>query len=378
MAGRVLSKKNETMLRQALDALDMVLSTIGEDDAEAEEAQEAGDLAGEFVPLVESAVRADGSALLRVIVPGWGSSGFYPAEVLKRDGPRIFKAGQTKMWWDHASPAEEAERPEGSLTNLAGELIGDAYWNDAGPAGPGLYAEAKVFGPYRTAVNELAPHIGVSIRASGRTKQGEAEGRKGPIVEELVAARSIDYVVTPGAGGKIVQMFEAARPRTAAPMTQANLAIDEGGEMDKELETKFAEAQAESQKRIDALAAENARMREGLILRDAREAVREALAGATVPDVTRARLLEQLSANPPTVEGALDRTALAAKITEAVAAEQAYLAQAAGYGSGRITGMGGAAGEPAAVDVSGRMKEAFGLLGLSDAEASVAAKGRGW
>ena len=104
------------------------------------------------------------------------------------------------MHWDHQTATEEAERPEGSLTTLAGELISDARWQDSGQAGPGLYADAKVFGPYQEAVNELAPHIGVSIRASGRTKQGEAEGRKGPILEQLVAARSCDFVVTPGAG----------------------------------------------------------------------------------------------------------------------------------------------------------------------------------
>ena len=175
-------------------------------------------------------------------------------------------------------------------------------------------------------------------------------------------------------------MFESARngarPAVAA---QIDMQLDQGGEMDKESETKFSEMQAANQKRIDDLAAENARMREGLILRDAREAVREALAAVTVPDVTRARLLESLSANPPVTEGALDREALATKVTETVKAEQTYLAEAAGYGSGRITGMGGAAAEPdKAEDTAARMKEAFGRLGLSAEESEIAARGRGY
>jgi hypothetical protein len=334
---------------------------------------------GDFVPLTESAVRSDGTALIKVIQSGWGSSGFYPAEVLKRDGPQVFKAS-TKMFWDHPTVAEESERPEGSLGNLAGELISDARWQDSGPAGPGLYADAKVFKPYQEAVNELAPHIGVSIRAAGRTKQGEAEGRKGPIVEQLITARSADFVTIAGAGGKIVHMFEAARPHPAAPVTHTN---QEEQPMDnKEFETKLAEAQqreAARDQEIDKLRQDNARMREAMILRDARDLVSGALAGATVPDVTFSRLHAQLSANPPTKDGALDREALAVKVAEAVKAEQAYLAEAAGYGSGRIVGMGASgAGEPVVVDVSDKLKEAFGLMGLSDAESSIAAKGRGW
>lgn len=464
MAGRVLSKKNESSLRAALDALQAVLAALNEDEDEGKDARakeaaapvgdldeaanvgayleadlhtsmiarvngmygdgrlnrperdaaigavagafeafraalersapdlyargpwqdapdpvapdmtEAGDLAGEFVPLSEAAVRRDGTALLKIIAPGWGSSGYYPADVLRRDGPAVFKAG-TKGYWDHPTATEEAERPEGSLERLASELVSDARWMDAGPAGPGLYADAKIFKPYQEAVGELAPHIGVSIRAAGRTKQGEAEGRKGPIVEQLVAARSVDWVTVPGAGGRVVEMFEAARPKPAAPVTENE---QTGGQMavDTEWERKLQEAQ----ERLAAQDAEIARMREGLILRDAREAVREGLAGASVPDVTKGRLLESLAANPPVKDGALDRETLAARVTEAVRAEQAYLAEAAGYGSGRIVGMGGGqVAEPVMPeDTAARMREAFGALGLSPEEAEIAARGRGW
>lgn len=385
MAGRVLSKKNESALRAALEQIGAVLAELDETDtetdagtagepeadADGETAKEAGDLAGEFVPLTEAAVRQDGTVRLKLIAPGWGSSGYYPPDVLRRDGPQVFAKG-TKGFWDHPTATEEAERPEGTLDRLASELLSDAQWQDNGPAGPGLYADAKVFKPYQEAVNELAPHIGVSIRAAGRTRQGEAEGRKGPIVEQLVAARSVDWVTVPGAGGRVVEMFEAARPRAAAPVTTSN--EQQGGQMavDQEFETKLAE-------RLAALEAENGRLREAMILRDARDAVREALGGASVPDVTKARLLGALSSNPPVVDGALDRTALLTRVSEAVSAEQAYLAEAAGYGSGRIVGMGGGqVAEPVKPeDQAAAMREAFGALGLSEQEAEIAARGRG-
>ena len=325
----------------------------------------AGDMAEAFVmesdivPLTEQALSADGTALLKLIAPGWGSSGFYPAAVLERDGPQIFKAG-TKAFWNHATPMEDAERPEGDLNALAAELVTDARWESSHAQGPGLYANAKVFAPYREAVNELAPHIGVSIRALGRATQGEAEGRKGPIIQALTAARSTDFVTVPGAGGKIVEMFEAARPRTvAAKTTQEGETVDS-----KELQ--------EANARLEQ---ENARLREAMLLSVARTFVEGKLADAQVPDVTKVRLVERLSANPPVKEGTLDEAAFALAIETAIGAEREYLAKAAG--DGRVVGMGAApAVDAKPVDVAAGMKEAFTRIGLSAEEAAIAAAGR--
>src|SRR5207245_1127898 len=66
---------------------------------------------------------------------------------------------------------------------------------------------------FREHVDSLAKHIGMSIRAAGRAKEGKADGRSGPIIEQLTRGISVDYVTTPGAGGKILQLFEAARGR---------------------------------------------------------------------------------------------------------------------------------------------------------------------
>lgn len=298
----------------------------------------------EFIPLVEKAVRRDGTIPVKLIAPGWGSSGYYPGEVLERDGPQVFRKG-TQMLWDHPTASEEAERPEGSLNDLAAELVSDARYAD-GPAGPGLYADAKVFGPYREAVDELAPHIGVSIRALGRAVQGEAEGRKGPIIQQLTAVRTVDFVTQAGAGGKVIEMFEAARLSRHAPQQE-----------DESVDTK------QLQEAVARLEQENARMKEALLLRDAREFVRQELAAATVPDVTKQRLVEQLSANPAVAEGGeLDRDAYRTRIAEAVQAEAEYLAQA--VPTGKVVGMGGAPPMQSGEDVSKRLADAFARLGV--------------
>lgn len=324
---------------------------------------EAGELAPDFIPLVEKAVRRDGTIPIKVIAPGWGTSGYYPADVLERDGPRLFGAG-LQMFWDHQTAQEEAERPEGSLEDLAAVLTTPARWESNGAAGPGLYADAKVFPAYVESVDSLAPHIGVSIRASGRAQPGEAEGRKGPIVQAIASVKSIDFVTKPGAGGQILQLFEAARPQRQ-PSKETH--------MDEKL-------LKEAQDQVAALAAANARLQEALTLRDARDFVGAALAKSTLPAITQARLAESLSKAPPLDQaGALDKTAYTTQIAEAIRAETEYLQAVAGYGAGRVEGMGAtspaSAQSTAEADIK-RMTESFRALGLTEAEAAIAANGR--
>ena len=96
--------------------------------------------------------------------------------------------------------------------------------------------------------------------------------------------------------------------------------------------------------------------------------------------MTKVRLVESLSANPPVKDGLLDTESFAARISETVKAEVEYLTKAAGYGSGRIEGMGGGQSLPAeykSEEISTRMIEAFKRMGMSEADAKLAAAGRG-
>lgn len=310
----------------------------------------------DVVQLLEKSVREDGTVPIKIIQPGWGSSGYYSAAVLERDGPTVYDAG-TKMFWDHATVTEEAEQPERSLRDLAAILVSDAKYDAAGPAGPGLYAEAKVFDQFATSLEELGPYIGVSINGMAIASPGEAEGRRGVIIEKLLdhPLNSIDYVTTPGAGGQVLQLFEAARQRQQITSTR------EVGMEEKASETRLKEVEQE-----------NARLREKFILRDARDVVRVRLSAVTaVPDVTKARLLKSLSANPPVKEGELDVDALGKRIDEAVKDEAEYLA---GVGVGRVRGFGAPGGTTD--DPEKDLAVSFQRLGMSESAAKLAAKGR--
>ena len=85
---------------------------------------------------VLSVVKSSGAVRMpiKLIAPGKGSSAFYPAEVLKRDGPNVFTKG-TQIYINHATSAEEAARPEGDWHKLAGALESNAYYDEAGKKG---------------------------------------------------------------------------------------------------------------------------------------------------------------------------------------------------------------------------------------------------
>lgn len=161
-----------------------------------------------------------GRARVRVITPGWGSSGYYGADTLEAAGnERIFPAG-THMYVNHPSSTEAYDRPERDVKDLAAVLLEDATWD---PANPGLWAEATIFSHWREPLAEMAPYIGVSIRGAAEVAEGEAEGRKGRIITRLIEGSSVDFVTKAGRGGGFEILESAwAAGHSAAPVSEAS------------------------------------------------------------------------------------------------------------------------------------------------------------
>lgn len=395
-AGRVLSAANAAKVRAAMDALGELLAMAerpapaepeGEPAAEPMEAYEAAavPIAGDLVPLVERAVSREGVATIKLIAPGRGASGTYSPELLERDGPKVFRKG-LKMYADHPTPQEEAERPERSVRDLAGELVSDARWMREGPAGPGLYADAKVFRPFQPLIEELAPHIGVSIRARGRVKP-DASGEN--IVEQLVSAQSVDFVTEPGAGGKVLQLLESARSASAQSLTETGkapggtMAVDEKEFADlreafqsfkantearhTELTTKLSEAEGRAN-----------RAEQALVLREAQDVALEILEKIEGMDaLTQRRIAESVAKRPPLTNGQLNREVFAPLVEAEARKEMQYLARV--LRSGAIRGMGGLGSGSEGDDpvkLERELLEAFRGLGMSEQGAKIAAAGR--
>lgn len=142
---------------------------------------------------------------VKVIESGWGSSGYYGADMLSKYGPEVFKAG-TKVFMNHPSVNETSDRPERDIHQLAGKLVSDAVFTEGA-----LYADIKFYSHYAPIIKEMAGDVGLSIHALGQAYAGEADGRKGMIIESLVAdpLTSVDVVTVAGAGGKFISLLES-------------------------------------------------------------------------------------------------------------------------------------------------------------------------
>lgn len=151
-----------------------------------------------------SVTAKDNSWFVKIIQPGWGSSGYYSEELLEASAGMFAKG--TKMYVNHSESG--ANR---SVKDLAGVFKSDATYMNDGPDGAGLYTEVEVFNSFSPYLEEIAPHIGVSIFASGIAEAGEAEGKQGPIIKEFSKVLATDFVDRPGAGGKILAKLNEAR-----------------------------------------------------------------------------------------------------------------------------------------------------------------------
>lgn len=234
-----------------------------------------------------------------------GSSAYYPAEAVEAGAP-LFKSG-TQMFANHLSQDEQWNRPEGDVNNLIGVLESDAVFEE-----DGLYADLKIFAHKKDWLKEVAPYIGLSIRANGIVKEGE-DGF--PILEQFTEVLSVDVVTRAGADGKFVSLAESAKPGV---LTEAQV------EPPKEEDTlEFPKELAEA---LDAQAKDVKAMTESLgKLLPVMEALVEAQKPAEKKEASATEVAEAL------VEAKLTKTSRArvlasveggAELAEAIKAEQ--------------------------------------------------------
>lgn len=135
----------------------------------------------------------------------WGSSGYYSREMLERDGPQVWPYG-TAVYLDHPGIAEQHDRPERSVRDLAGKITTAPVYE-----GDGLYADVEFYPHIAPIIEAMWEDVGMSIRAAGTAETGERDGRTGPIITSLSEGVSVDVVTRAGAGGKLVALLESAR-----------------------------------------------------------------------------------------------------------------------------------------------------------------------
>lgn len=195
-----------------------------------------------------------GRWLVAIATPGQGSSGFYSEDMLKEYGPVAFPAG-AKSFINH----EGTRNPK----DMIGTYPEGAYWDDDRKQ---LMGELETFSHWKTFVEEVGPHCGMSIYMAG---ESDKDGNVTKLVENR--QNGADLVSYPGLEGSgLVEMLESAR----AGSEQPTVALAEGTttgkdatrmeeKLDKLIElmtafaaTKTAEAQETAQVEADAALAE--------------------------------------------------------------------------------------------------------------------------
>lgn len=232
-------------------------------------------------------------ARIRIISSGIGSSGFYSAEVLERDGATAFPAG-THLFYNHITESEEWDR-KGSrdIKDLVGKTLTDAEYI---PDTESLEADVLIYNSSADKVTEFFEDIGLSIEASGKKDSETGE------VQELLYSPHNAIALVPRAGrdGKIIQFLESlSTPDNVLIESGTIETIENSPEKDTQEMTpedieKLAEAIAKS------LAPAFSDLKESLTPKEPEHKepdttvadVVEALVTADLPKELRARVLE--------------------------------------------------------------------------------------
>lgn len=238
-----------------------------------------------------------------------GSSAYYPADILKRDA-HLFSKG-VHMYANHMSESESFERPEGDVNNLIGVLESDAVFEE-----DGLYADLKIFEHKKEWVKEIAPYIGLSIRAAGEVEESD----EGPVLKRFSKILSVDLVTKAGAGGKFVSLTESAKPGMFEELEQPN-EKEEIMEIPKEL-LEALDAQAQKQ---DALAEAVT----ALVAKLTESEEAEVEESAEVDPLEVAQKLNESGLSKEAAARALAAHKAGADLEEAIANEKEYVEQIA-------------------------------------------------
>jgi len=143
-----------------------------------------------------------------LIKPGWSQNGrYYSRDVLAKAAP-LFEG--VKAYANHPTREQLQRGDSRSVLDITGDYTNVQVREDGA-----LVAERHVFGAAGEAIWPLIvrsvetkrPTIGISINAAGRLKEGEAEDRKGSVVEDISKANSADDVDAPAAGGEFTTLL---------------------------------------------------------------------------------------------------------------------------------------------------------------------------
>lgn len=151
--------------------------------------------------------------------PGQGSSGFYSEELLREQGPAAFAPGaQSFINHDHTRNPKD----------MIGTFPEGFYWDEDEKA---IVGELEVFSHWKSFVEEVAPHVGMSLFAAGEV---DGDGNVTALFPDR--QNGVDLVSRPGLIGSGIaeKLYESAVAASDEP--GVNAAQERKEMMEKQIE----------------------------------------------------------------------------------------------------------------------------------------------
>lgn len=239
----------------------------------------------------------------RVIVarPGQGSSGNYSEELFRRDAEKIIAPG-AQSFINH----DDSRNPK----DMIGTFPEGAYFDEDEKA---VVAELEVFSHWKSFVEEVGPHCGISLYALG---EADEDGNVTAIHED--ALNGADLVARPGlvGSGLAEKLYESAR--AGSDKTKV-IAASEGKDNDMEIE-KVVEAVEALTAQVSALVAEK---KDAEAEKVQAEADAEAIANAVEAYDAAVKAVDEADLLQPQRESLLASAKRGEDITEAIVSAKA-------------------------------------------------------
>lgn len=321
------------------------------------------DSVGTFVEAVGGA--ESGKWLIRVIQAGTSLNGVFYSDALLRESAPLFNGARVFI----KSDDEHIKGDGKAVDNLIGRLTEAKFvagkTPDAGEV-QALLSLIEPDGSVAVKIREAASRgmsdlFGFSIDANGAAKTQLREGRKVKVATSITKVNSVDLIVEPGAGGRLIRMVEAVnntgddamRNKLLEKIKQADPALHAKlGEnpSDEEIETAYREAVAKHAGGNAIGGGSGDDVAELVRMVEARANMRSSIATCNLPQPAKDRLLADFGKRERFVE---------ADVTAAIEAERSYLARFTESGHVNVGSFGsGAQVEDRAVKIAG-MLDAF-------------------
>ncbi len=289
------------------------------------------DCTGTFVEAVGGA--ESGKWLIRVIQAGTSLNGVFYSDALLResapmfDGCRVFNkpdaehiAGDGKSVDKLIGRLTEAKFVKGKTPDI-GEV--QAVFSLIEPDGA---VAVKIREASARGMSDL---FGFSIDANGAAKMQMREGRSVKVATSITKVNSVDLIVEPGAGGRLIRMVEALnntgddamRNKLLEKIKQTNPALHASlgaNATDDQIETAYREAVAVKPAGGNDVGAGSGDVTEQIRMVEARANMRSTIATCNLPQPAKDRLLADLGARERFAE---------ADVTASIEAERTYLAR---------------------------------------------------